>query len=408
VHTVSGQTLDLLASGYGSNEAISSLMETQHTLHRALLASIPENGDTAAAWSVINQVDNTQRSSLNAVLAYPYVRVWAAQYLRGQAEATYLSAVAAAAAIRAGLDAQLWLPVRAGIVHMPTIGSWLVEKTMDTVRIDIGHGVYDLPKGSTALPLRTLSTDEKTIVLDDLDPFRDCYEWPAASRLDDKEFEAWQQVFSEAWALIERDYPAYIPGLASGLSAIVPLSPAERGRHISSTARDACGAVGIGLPSDGAVLAMLLIHEFQHVKLGAVLDLFDLTDVMDAGLYYAPWRDDPRPLEGLLQGAYAHIAVADYWRVRRTVLTKNNESLAAAAAFAEWRQAVLTVIDTISCSGSLTALGQHFVDRMRLTVIGWLDEPVPEVALNIATESAREHRGAWLRANRPESSGALG
>lgn len=408
VHAVSGDTLNLLASGYGDREAISSLTEAQQTLRRALLASIPENGDTAAAWSVISRVDQARRHSLDAVLAYPYVRVWAAEFLRGRAEATYLSSVAAAAAIRGGLDAQLRLPVRAGIVHLPTMGSWLVDKTTDTIGIDICGGAYELPRGTKSLPLRTLSASGKTVVLDDLDPFRDCYGWPAASRLGNKEFDAWQQAFNEAWAVIERDYPAYAPGLAAGLSAIVPLAPARRGGHISSTARDAFGAVAIGLPDDAAVLALLLIHEFQHVKLGAVLDLFDLYDAADTGLYYAPWRDDPRPLEGLLQGAYAHVAVADYWRIRRFILTDSKESAAAAAAFAEWRQAVLAVIDTLTSSGSLTELGRRFVDRMRLTVAGWLDEAVPDVALDIAAGAARQHRGAWLRAYGPESSGVPG
>ncbi|MFC6481384.1 HEXXH motif-containing putative peptide modification protein [Streptomyces goshikiensis] len=30
--------------------------------------------------------------------------------------------------------------------------------------------------------------------------------------------------------------------------------------------------------------------------------------------FWAPWRSDPRPLEGLLHGAYAHLALAGYWQ----------------------------------------------------------------------------------------------
>ncbi|MEV7187125.1 DUF397 domain-containing protein [Kitasatospora sp. NPDC093102] len=33
-----------------------------------------------------------------------------------------------------------------------------------------------------------------------------------------------------------------------------------------------------------------------------MLDLTDLYDRADSALYFAPWRPDPRPLEGLLQG----------------------------------------------------------------------------------------------------------
>lgn len=405
LHAVSGAALTALASGYGDAPAVRSLMDAQQTLRRALLASIAKNADTAGAWSVISRVDQVQRDSLDAVLAYPYVRVWAAQCLRGRAEVSYLSAVAAAAAVRAGLDAQLRLTVHAGVVHVPTIGSWRVGKTLNTVRIEIGDGGCELPRGSSELPLRVLNAGGKSLWLDDLDPFRDCYGWPAAARLDDAEFAVWQQAFGDAWALIERDHPTYAPGLATGLSAVVPLAPPERGRHISSTARDAFGAVAIGLPAGAAALALLLIHEFQHVKLGAVLDLFDLYDPSDFHRYYAPWRDDPRPLEGLFQGAYAHLAVADFWRVRRFAAAGDAE---AVAAFAESRQAVLAAIDTISRSGSLTELGQRFVGQMRRTAVGWLGEPVPNAVAERAATHARKHRRDWHRAHPPDSEDVLG
>jgi uncharacterized protein len=408
VHFLPGQALDDLASGYGGAEAIESLAGMQETLRRALLASIPEEASTAAAWSVINRVDREDRESLNAVLAYPYVRVWAVRCLRGEAEAADLSAVAASAAIRAGLDAQLRLPVRAGMVHLPMIGSWQVEKTADTIPIEISGGAYQLPRGSVPVPLRRLHAGEITVVLDDLDPFRDCYEWPAASRLNDREFNAWQETFREAWALIKHDYPAYGQGLAAGLTAIVPLAAAEPGHHVSATARDAFGSVAIRRPADPAVLALLIIHEFQHVKLGAMLDTLDLHHAADTDLYYAPWRNDPRPLEGLLQGAYAHIAVTDYWRVRRRVLAGGRESVAADAAFAQWRQQAMAAIDTLSSSGSLTAVGNRFVAGMRATVTGWLGEPVPALALEIAAESARRHRSTWLKAHGGGAAGAVG
>jgi uncharacterized protein len=396
MHIVSSGTLDLVASGYGHAPAIASLEEAQQTLRRALLASIPRSAETNQAWTVISEVDSVRRESLDAVLAHPFIRVWAAQSLRGGADATYLAAVGASSAIHAGMDARLWLPVRGGVVHLPAVGSWLVDKSLDRVRIDVHRGDYELAADGTLLPLRRLTANGASVVLDDLDPHRDCYGWPTASRLDDGELDAWQQTFREAWMLIERDYPAYVQGLAGGLSTIVPLARAEHGRNVSATARDAYGAVAVALPADPAALALLLIHEFQHVKLGAVLDLFDLCDPADTGLYYAPWRDDPRPLEGLLQGAYAHIAVADFWRIRYPALADSAAALAAAAAFVQWRDEVLDAIDTLSGSGALTELGQRFVTVMRRTVADWRDVRVPSAAVDMAAKAAREHRDSWL------------
>ena len=65
---------------------------------------------------------------------------------------------------------------------------------------------------------------------------------------------------------------------------------------------------------DDATLAVLLVHEVQHLKLSAVLDVCDLFDRDDTRTLGVPWRDDPRPVEGVLHGVYAHLAVADVWR----------------------------------------------------------------------------------------------
>ena len=144
------------------------------------------------------------------------------------------------------------------------------------------------------------------------------------------------------------------------------------GAWVARTA-EAFGAVAAALPADHARLALLLIHEFQHVKLGAVLDMFDLFDPADQRLYQVAWRPDPRPLEGVLQGTYAHVAVTDFWRMHR----RTAEGLAAHAQFAHWRAATADAIETLTGCGSLTPLGQTFVEGMRGSVSPWLSEPVP-------------------------------
>jgi uncharacterized protein len=130
------------------------------------------------------------------------------------------------------------------------------------------------------------------------------------------------------------------------------------------------------------------------VKLGAVLDMYDLVDHSDGRLFYAPWRDDPRPLEGLFQGTYAHIAVADFWRLRRNSLT-GAERDTAEANFARWRRQTAEATEVLLGSGSLTELGARFVTTMAETVTPWLDEPVGQAALDAAEQAATRHRTAW-------------
>ena len=54
------------------------------------------------------------------------------------------------------------------------------------------------------------------------------------------------------------------------------------------------------------------MEEFQRAKLGALLDLYSLYDRADGRLYHAPWREELRQIDALLQGAYAHLAVSEH------------------------------------------------------------------------------------------------
>jgi uncharacterized protein len=213
-------------------------------------------------------------------------------------------------------------------------------------------------------PVRTLRVPGICVALEDTDPYRDCHQWRAAPRLTDSEFAQWQRCFQDAWQEIESAHPAYAPAIAAGMGVLMPLSPGPQGRDVSAAARHAFGAVGAARPADPVTLALLLIHEFQHIKLGAVLDLYDLYDPADGRLFHAPWREDPRPLEGLLQGTYAHLAVTDFWLGRQEV-TVSVTAEAAGQRFAYWQAQTRDAIETLASSGSLTPLGVRFVAEMR-------------------------------------------
>jgi uncharacterized protein len=446
-HGVPAAEFHALAAGFGAASAIGHLAETQRSMRRALLGAVYQEAavavpgasavDLPAAWNLLTSIDAGSPQVLADVLGHPYVRVWAVACLQQlrmppgkragaaalAADLGHLGAIAAAAAIRSGTDARVIVPVRGGVVYLPTLGrlvTGLAKPPPDsepgrasvsaaapltaTVTIDAARdgvlvgtrdgqwrmrrqdllagrpGSQDVPGSQDAgsacwQPVRRLTAPGISVALEDTDPYRDCHQWAAAPRLTDAEFAAWQQAFSGAWAQIEQEHSAYAPGLAAGLCTVTPLSAAPAGRDVSATARQAFGAVAAALPANHSTLALLLIHEFQHVKLGAVLDLYDLYDATDNRLYHAPWRDDPRPLEGLLQGTYAHIAVTDFWRARRSAAT-GPAAEAAGARFAHWRAQTADAIENLAASGSLTPLGEEFIDGMRASISPMLDEMV--------------------------------
>jgi len=428
-HAIPAKHLDALAAGYGDDQAVGYLVESQRSLRRVMLGLLREQvnartltaSDSAmfnAGWELITYLDKDNKATLDEVLAHPYMRAWATHCLGtmnasaavSTGDVTHLAAIAAAAAIRSGRDVQLEVPVREGGVHLPTLGRLHVGRAA-TATITIGCDGFEVktedgqwPVALAAAdgsaqpanwqPIRALVAERATMALEDTDPYRDCHQWPAASRLSADQAESWQRLYRQAWTLIESEHGVYAPGLAAGLSTIMPMANDEPSREISAAARQAFGAIGAALPLTADILALLMIHEFQHVKLGAIFDLFDLCDHRDRRLFYAPWRPDPRPLEALLQGTYAHIAVTDFWRVRRHYLS-GSEAETAATEFALWRRHTAEAIETLATSGSLTPLGMRFAEGMRATVTPWLDEPVAPGADDSARRRAQRTRSAW-------------
>ncbi|MEV6984425.1 FxsB family cyclophane-forming radical SAM/SPASM peptide maturase [Sphaerisporangium sp. NPDC051017] len=403
-HTLPAADVAALASGYGGAEAIAHVEAGQRSVRRALLAAIGNASTSVEAWRLLTEIDRDAPAALDTVLGHPYVRAWAVKCLRGTADDGHLSSIAATAALHAGVEASVRLPVRDGALHLPGLGLLRVGAvsgaTVETreggfrVHADgLDHDVrLDEPGGPREWsPVRRLSVNGLTVALEDVDLYRDCHQWPATQRLSDQEVERWSRLFSDAWALITRDHSPYAAGLAAGLRAVMPLTPAADGSEVSSTARDAFGAVAVALPADAVTLALLLIHEFQHVKLGALLDMMDLYDQNDTTLYYAPWRDDPRPLEGLLQGTYAHIAVTDFWRVRR-LADDGPAAERASVQFARWRAQTAEAVETLAGSGALTGAGQRFVAAMGNSIRPWLAEPIPASAEEEARLAAARHR----------------
>ncbi len=419
--------LDELAAGFGDGASIAHLIAAQRSERRLelrLLRRRAAESDYAflAGWDLLCRVDRTHPDSVTEVLDHPYVRAWAEHCLRAAgpvagaplpADSAHLAAIAAAAAIRAGFLADVDVPVLAGYVCLPTLGRLRVgpapTATVATdgsafeVRASTGKWRVDLaaPRATQAWePVRELHAGGQgkiSVRLEDTDPFRNCHDWPAAPRLSDEAAARWQARFTDAWALIERAYPGYADAMAAGLSTLMPLVNDVPGRQISAAARQAFGAIGVALPSDGAALALLLIHEFQHVKLGAVLDLAELCAPHPGQLFYAPWRDDARPVEALLQGTYAHIGVTDYWRLRWPGLT-GAAAIDAAERFARWRVLTAEAVERLSASGALTELGSRFVAGMRATVEPWLDEAVPAAAAQAAAHWIAHRRQAWQSA----------
>lgn len=235
------------------------------------------------------------------------------------------------------------------------------------------------------------------VVIDDIDPYRMPETTNMGERLTHDEVGRWQSTLHRAWDLLVRHHRTTAEEVAAAITVLTPLRPPAQGQS-SSTSRETFGCVALSAPPDAPILAVTLAHETQHAKLSALLDIVPLTMPDDGSRYYAPWREDPRPIPGLLQGAYAYLGVTDFWRRQRHLET-GQARVHAGAEFSRWREAASMVAHTLIGSGRLTAPGRAFVTEMAHQLDDWAGEPVPADARAIGEERAGLHRTRWLKNN---------
>jgi HEXXH motif-containing protein len=122
----------------------------------------------------------------------------------------------------------------------------------------------------------------------------------------------------ETLRLIEAHQPACFAQLREAMQ-IVAVKPLRAGTYTNVTHSDLPGAFVAAVIHHPYELADTFIHEFHHNRLFYVEEegpFFDESaeDPLKNTNYYMPWRDDQRPLHGLLHAVYVHVPVWEFWR----------------------------------------------------------------------------------------------
>ncbi|MBM2621410.1 hypothetical protein JIG36_38495 [Actinoplanes sp. LDG1-06] len=417
---------------------------------RALLAAGQRRKRKVLLRMLINDCERAEQAGLaeiatrvpDELLDYPNVGVWLAHCIRRLAhnvespvplwaDLGYLGWLAAAHAITSRHDGSVEVVVRDGAVMLPGLGLARLAPpgTHGTAMVTVSPGRVDITRddvrlvlrdlGSEAderwLPLRRLGTTYstlRTVHLDDLDPFRDMSDpytkaqlTAPPPRLTAAQAAGWSRAFHGGLEILRRQYEEYSAGIDDVLRAVVPLTAEPVTNGVSNTSLHAYGGVNMSAAGGPHQFALTLIHECQHAKLAALTDQVELQKPSVVKDLYAPWRDDPRPLSGLLQGIYAHLGVTDFWRTYRKVA--GDKSLMADVEFARWRTQVRQALLVAAASPLLTDAGTAFVEAMSASAGRWADETVPGGLESLARESSAAHLVAWRVRNMTVDVGAL-
>ncbi len=334
-HALPGPAFDELAAGHGGVRALSGLVEVQRSLRRSLLAAARTRcGDAAdAAWQALAALETRAPEAVWEVMSQPYLGAWAIRALEsvpdtggGPAPDTgRLAEIALAAAVRCGARLRLPVPLRDGSVQLPLLGRLVVPTAPrgPVADLDLEARDGDLllhpaagaeplpvdgpPPGMRWEPLRTVTLDGRAVPLEDTDPYRNAFRVPPRQRdpaaRSERDLARWQSALDGAWRTVCDRYPMHAAGVAALPLALTPLQD-PGGQGLVDTSRDCFGAIGLARPPESAALARLLVEAVQEVKLGGLLDMFDLLDRADGRPHGSP----PRPPERLLRDAYVQAA----------------------------------------------------------------------------------------------------
>jgi HEXXH motif-containing protein len=379
-------------------------------------------------FTALSAAESANSARTTELLVHPHVGAWLAICLKRLiradhdrsprpvwADLGYLGAISIAAAVATRTELEAAVPAYNGWAFIPTIGSvrvsdepgWemtpvqcLADGTMKTAgdgRLIVpGHADGDLHE------VRRLRASSDGLAidleLDDLDPYRDCHGLGASNRLSDDEVERWGRMLVAAWEILAARHPDTAQSMKQELVTLVPL--AVRGvSGISATSRHAPGAVTLTPPRDGISFACSLVHELQHTKLCLFMELAPLGDIAVGQLFYSPWRDDPRPLTGLVHGLYAAVAVANFWRIEYQL-----GYIGSIASFehARARLQIEAGLNSLAQIRPLPDSRAAIVTAVRDVAAVTLDAPVPPYYAWLARDITLDHAVRWrLRNLRP-------
>lgn len=432
-HRLSEDAFLALASGLGGSATVLHLREVQRSKHLMLLRAVAEGAVGAdpdplaitafrAGYRLLAAVQAADPEAVAWLLDLAHIGGWAHDCLiridkGSMPDLGYLAWVAAAAAVRAGIQFELDVPVRQGRVLLPGLGGFRVATedgwiclrsdgkrlTSDDARIDApcvalvpddGSGEAILHWQGTPMVRATADGIVWRVLLETSDRYLDRYTLPMATTLTVHEVAGWRRIIESAWEILVR-YHSWTAGpVADGVSVIVPLIPQHDTDLVGGTSPAAFGAIATSWPHDPVIMAETLVHEFQHLKLCGLMDMLPL--IRPGGeKVYAPWRQDPRPTGGLLQGVYAHLGIARFWDAQRHVEADPDHVLRAEVMYERWRPTIEQATSTLLDSGCLTPTGIRFVGMIRDQGRSLASRSVSAAARDIAEQVALDHWLTW-------------
>jgi HEXXH motif-containing protein len=405
------------------------LERTQHSHRRlalrALLDQLQANPVVVGkhvkpedAWRTLSSAEQRNPDAVAEILMYPTVGVWltrALHYTRpgrttAWQELGYLQLITAAAVVRSGCSGTIRVPVSHGIVALPTVGHVRIPGTFPVGSVDVvctGTNAWIQVHQALTIPLddsnagftpaeQQVTTSRGQALrtwLEDKDPYHGFGAPRRPTELTEAEFAEWRKLLHEAWDVLTLHHPEHAHELAAGLRTLGPIEPDLD--TVGASSPSAFGGIRLSANGSATEVAETLVHEMQHSKLNALLSLVKLTDDDRARRYLAPWRDDPRPLVGVVHGIYAFTCGVEFWVRQEATTGELDEARRIAFHIAFRRSQVRRALHVLKASGHLTQPGHALVDAVSARLAVCERFPVSTEVSHTVTMMIDDQQALW-------------
>ncbi|MDX2826678.1 radical SAM/SPASM protein FxsB, inactivated metallohydrolase extension form [Streptomyces ipomoeae] len=258
-------------------------------LDRSLLARVNRNlaghPDWDAAWRLLDRLDSDEGTAahLNTVLAHPYTRPALHRSLDGPVDLPRFMAVATAAAVLAEAETTLGWHQPGTEAHLPTLGTVRLARpgrVEFTVTAD-GFRVRGTESTDPATevpvewrPLESLDpADGPPALIDDADPYRDCYPVPVAAPLSPSDLALFGKRLRAAYEMLEAREPGWREGVNALLATTITPLAAGSGLRLGSHGP---GALGVAVDFEPEEFVRQLPLLGRRARLSALREVTDL------------------------------------------------------------------------------------------------------------------------------------
>ena len=208
---------------------------------------------------------------------------------------------------------------------------------------------------------------------------------------------AFTQMLGNALSLIQNECRELYDQIQAANNWYIPIVSRDIRVHRSYTRADLTGVIFLSEALDHVLLGEAVVHEFYHGVLNSILKtepLFDETESSET--FYSPWRDDPRPLRGLLHAIYVFSGVARFYALANNTLARSEYAGTVRLRRSKLHQQLRCALAQVPLA-KLTPVGRQVIEAIASQVNNQVDDS--DLSDPGAAAVLEDHLKAWRERN---------